>query len=316
MAMTPEELSRTIKSLAFAQGFCACGVSPADYLEQDDRALRQWVARERHGRMDYMARHQDKRADIRQLVPGARSVVSLAHSYLTETSEALSRRTGVAKYALGEDYHRVLKDKMHALCAELKKAAGAFSYRVFTDSAPVAERRWAERAGLGWIGKSSALIVPGVGSYIFLAEIVTDLDIAPDRQRIASKCGACRRCRMACPTGAIDDQGTIDARRCLSYATIELKESIPSSLASHLNGRVYGCDACLDACPWNRAAATTDEPRLQPLPLFRHLQRNDWPTLPHETFERELAASPVQRAGLDKIRDTIRAANDSEESPR
>lgn len=313
--MDPEELNRTIKSLALAQGFCACGVSPAGYLEQDDRTLRQWVAQGRHGRMDYMARNQDKRADVRQLVPGARNVISLAHTYLTGTSESISRRTGVARYALGEDYHRVLKDKMHALCAEVKKAVGEFSYRVFTDSAPVAERRIAERAGLGWIGKSSALIVPGAGSYVFLSEIVTDLDIAPDRQRVAPRCGACRRCRMACPTGAIDEDGTIDARRCLSYATIELKDTVPPSLAARLNGRVYGCDACLDACPWNRSAATTDEPRLQPLPLFQHLQRKDWLTMPHETFERELAASAIQRAGLDKIRDTIRAADRTEESP-
>ena len=304
MPANPEELNRTIKSLAFAQGFCACGIIQAQYLEQDDYALREWVAQGRHGQMDYLARNQEKRADIRLLVPGARSVIALAHSYLTVESRDISRRTGIAKYALGEDYHKVLKDKMHALCTELKKTAGEFSYRVFTDSAPVAERRIAQRAALGWIGKSSLFIVPGAGSYVFLSEIVTDLDIAPETDAQPNRCGACRRCRMACPTGAIDGQGTIDARRCLSYATIELKDPTPEALAEHLNGQVFGCDVCLDACPWNRQTTTTDEPRFQPLSLLRRIRRDDWTTMSEGTFRDELTNSPLQRAGLDKIRNT------------
>ena len=262
--------------------------------------------------MDYMARNPEKRADARLLVPGARSIIALAHSYLTPESREISRRTGVAKYALGEDYHKVLKDKMHALCSELKRSVGAFSYRVFTDSAPVAERRIAQRAALGWIGKSSLFIVPGAGSYVFLSEIITDLDIAPQTDTCPERCGACRRCRMACPTGAIGEQGTIDARRCLSYATIELKDPVPDPLAAHLQGRVYGCDACLDACPWNREAATTDEPRFQPLPLLRELRREDWLRLSPAVFRERLADSPLQRGGLDKIRSTVLRGEDRE----
>ena len=160
MSPSPEELCRQIQSLAFGQGFCACGIAPAEPLPEDARAIARWVEQGRNASLEYMARHADKREDIRRMVPGARSIICLAHSYLTDTSETVSRQTGVAKYALGEDYHTVLKDKMHRLCTELKKTAGEFSYRVFTDSAPVAERRLAQRAGLGWIGKSSQLILP------------------------------------------------------------------------------------------------------------------------------------------------------------
>ena len=237
-----------------------------------------------------------------------KSIVCLAHSYLTDTSETVSRQTGVAKYALGEDYHTVLKDKMHRLCAELKKTAGEFSYRVFTDSAPVAERRLAQRAGLGWIGKSTQLILPGVGSYVLLSEIVTDLALPPDEPFPGSRCGACRRCQMACPTGALDGQGTLDARKCLSYATIESRDDLPEDLSEKLGGRVFGCDACLDACPWNRHAGRTGEPRLQPLSALTPLQKSQWLTLDKETFDRTFALSPLQRAGWEKIRRTAEKA--------
>lgn len=308
MAASPEELNRKIKSLALGQGFCACGITRPEALEEDARALERWVAQGRHGRMEYMARNGDKRADARLLVQGARSVICLAHSYFTPLSKEVSRRTGIAKYALGEDYHTVLKDKMHALCAALKETAGDFSYRAFTDSAPVAERRLAQRAGLGWIGKSSLLILPDAGSYVFLSEIITELDIAPDAPFGPSRCGACRRCRIACPTGAIDDSGTIDARRCLSYATIELKEDIPADLAGKLGERIYGCDACLDACPWNGRPAQSDEPRLLPSDDLKTLRREDWLTMDPETFNRIFALSPLRRAGLDKIKRTAATA--------
>lgn len=308
MSPSPEEIRRQIQSLAFGQGFCACGIAPAEPLPEDARAIARWVEQGRNASLEYMARHADKREDIRRMVPGARSIICLAHSYLTDTSETVSRQTGVAKYALGEDYHTVLKDKMHRLCTELKKTAGEFSYRVFTDSAPVAERRLAQRAGLGWIGKSTQLILPKVGSYVFLSEIVTDLALPPDEPFPGSRCGACRRCQMACPTGAIDGQGTIDARKCLSYATIESRDDLPEDLAEKLGGRVFGCDACLDACPWNRHAERTGDPRLQPLSALASLQKSQWLTLDEATFRQVFTASPLRRAGWEKIRKTAEKA--------
>lgn len=307
METDPKNLNRLIKSLALEQGFCACGVTQADFLEEDAQVLEKWVAEGRHGQMGYMARNREKRADARLLVEGAKSIVCLAHSYYTRESEEVSKRTGIAKYALGEDYHTVLKNKMHVLCAALKEAAGDFSYRAFTDSAPVPERRLAQRAGLGWIGKSSMFISPDAGSYLFLSEIVTDLDIAPDTPFEQNKCGSCRRCRMACPTGAIDGSGTIDARKCLSYATIELKEDIPEELARKLGGRIYGCDTCMDVCPWNKYAALTKEPCFQPSEYLSRMTREDWTKMDPETFGREFARSPMQRAGLDKIKSNVAA---------
>ena len=269
--------------------------------------LEKWVAEGRHGQMGYMAQNQEKRADARLLVEGAKSIVCLAHSYYTRESKEISKRTGIAKYALGEDYHTILKSKMHVLCAALKEEAGDFSYRAFTDSAPVPERRLAQRAGLGWIGKSSMFISPDAGSYLFLSEIVTDLDIAPDAPFELNKCGACHRCQMACPTGAIDGSGTIDARKCLSYATIELKGNIPEELARKLGDRIYGCDTCMDVCPWNKYAALTEEPCFQPSGYLSRMNREDWIKMDPETFAREFARSPMQRAGLDKIKSNAAA---------
>ncbi len=303
----PKNLNQLIKSLALGQGFCACGVTRADFLEEDAQVLEKWVAEGRHGQMSYMARNREKRANVRLLVEGAKSIVCLAHSYYTRESEEVSKRTGVAKYAVGEDYHTVLKNKMHALCAALKEKTGDFSYRAFTDSAPVPERRLAQRAGLGWIGKSSMFISPDAGSYLFLSEIVTDLDIAPDTPFEQNKCGSCRRCRMACPTGAIDGSGTIDARKCLSYVTIELKENIPEKLACKLGGRIYGCDTCMDVCPWNKYAALTEEPCFLPSEYLSRMDREDWAKMDPETFEREFTRSPMQRAGLDKIKSNVAA---------
>lgn len=304
MDLTPETLNRHIKSLAAAQGFCACGITRAEPLAQDRGFLEKWLADGRQGEMGYLERHLEKRLDPRLLADHVKTIICLAHSYYTPTSPSVSASTGFAKYALGQDYHRILKDKMHTLCAALQTHTGPFPYRVFTDSAPVPERRLAQRAGLGWIGKSSMFIIPRAGSYLFLSEIFTPLDIAPDEPFTAHKCGACRRCQMACPTGAIDGSGAIDARKCLSYLTIEYKGNIPPEASGKLGHRVYGCDTCLDVCPWNKAPAATGEPAFQPLPTLARLRPQDWSQMDAETFQEQFSASPILRAGLDKIQRT------------
>lgn len=304
-----KHLSARIKELAARHGFDACGISEACFLEESAPRLEKWLAQGHHGTMGYMERNFDKRLDPRLLVPGAKSIVSLLMNYFPSAALPHERRPNVplfAKYSYGEDYHVVLREKMHSICAALKSEAGDFSYRVFTDSAPVLEREWARRAGLGWIGKNSHLIIPQAGSYFFLSEIILDLPLeydAPDTMQ--DRCGACRRCQMACPTGAIDGSRTIDASRCLSYLTIELKSEIPDSYVSKLGGRAYGCDACIDACPWNKFAKPSSQPRFSPQGNFLDLTCNEWLDMNEDTFTEKFSRTAFYRTGLDKIKSTI-----------
>lgn len=305
--MDAKNLSTRIKELAASHGFDACGISEACFLEESAPRLEKWLAQGHHGTMGYMERNFDKRLDPRLLVPGAKSVVSLLTNYFpSELREHRPNAPVFAKYSYGEDYHIVLREKMHSICNALKSEAGDFSYRVFTDSAPVLEREWARRAGLGWIGKNSHLIVPQAGSYFFLSEIILDLPLeydAPDTMQ--DRCGACRRCQMACPTGAIDGSRTIDASRCLSYLTIELKSEIPDSYVSKLGGRAYGCDACIDACPWNKFAKPSSQPHFSPLYGLLDLTCNEWLDMNEDTFTEKFSRTAFYRTGLEKLKSTI-----------
>lgn len=300
-------LSARIKELAAAHGFDACGISEACFLEESAPRLEKWLALGRNGTMDYMERNFDKRLDPRLLVPGAKSVVSLAANYYPSVRQTKSPGTPLfAKYSYGEDYHIVLREKMYSICDALKAEAGDFSYRVFTDSAPVLEREWARRSGLGWIGKNSHLIIPQAGSYFFLSEIILDLTLEYDApQTMQDRCGACRRCRMACPTGAIDGSRTIDASRCLSYLTIEFKGEIPDKYAAKLGGVAYGCDACIDACPWNKFAKPSPEVRFSPPEGFLDMTCGDWLGMDTDTFKEKFPRSSFYRTGLEKIKSTI-----------
>ena len=287
-----KHLSARIKELAARHGFDACGISEACFLEESAPRLEKWLAQGHHGTMGYMERNFDKRLDPRLLVPGAKSIVSLLMNYFPSSALPHERRPNVpifAKYSYGEDYHVVLREKMHSICAALKSEAGDFSYRVFTDSAPVLD-----------------LIIPQGGSYFFLSEIILDLPLeydAPDTMQ--DRCGACRRCQMACPTGAIDGSRTIDASRCLSYLTIELKSEIPDSYVSKLGGRAYGCDACIDACPWNKFAKPSSQPRFSPQGNFLDLTCNEWLDMNEDTFTEKFSRTAFYRTGLDKIKSTI-----------
>ncbi|MBQ5815440.1 MAG: tRNA epoxyqueuosine(34) reductase QueG, partial [Flavobacteriales bacterium] len=276
------------------------------HLQESEPHLKKWIDDGRAGSMAYMERNIDKRLDPSLLVEGSRSVISLLCNYYPSSRQEKDCPT-FASYAYGKDYHTVLKERMHLLCKLLKEEIGDFSYRVFTDSAPVLEREWARRAGLGVIGKSGMLISPTGGSYFFISEIICDLELEEDsplpQQDI---CKGCRKCQMACPTGAIDGSRSIDARRCLSYHTIESHDDIPRDIASRLSGRVYGCDICLEVCPWNRLARPTHIEEFLINAHLRVMKKEDWEEIDQERFNEVFKDSPIKRAGIEKIRRTLR----------
>lgn len=304
--LSPSELSSLVKRLALEAGFDACGVSRVCHLDESETHLTDWLEKGKMASMGYMARNIDKRLDPSLLVEGSRSVISLLCNYYPSTRQEEGTPT-FASYSYGKDYHSVLKDRMHAICSRLKEEIGDFSYRVFTDSAPVLEREWARRSGLGVIGKSGMLIVPGKGSYFFISEIICNLELEYDSPLPTQDiCKGCRRCQMACPTGAIDGSRTIDARRCISFHTIESSEDVPEDIAAQLSGRVYGCDACLEACPWNSLSSPTHIEEFSINEALRVIKKEDWEKMEEEEFDKTFKDSSICRAGLRKIQRTLK----------
>ncbi|MFM7587431.1 MAG: tRNA epoxyqueuosine(34) reductase QueG, partial [Bacteroidota bacterium] len=255
-----------VKEEAKRIGFHACGISRAEFLEEDAPRLEQWLKSGMQGHMGYMERNFDMRLDPRKLVPGARSVVSLLFNYHNPDPVGGDDTPRIAQYAYGEDYHFVLRDKLRELLDCLRARIGQIEGRIFVDSAPVLEKSWAARSGLGWVGKNTNLITREQGSYFFLCELISDLELAPDGS-MADYCGTCTRCIDACPTEAILPDKVIDGSRCISYFTIELKEQlIPGEMKGRFDGWMFGCDVCQDVCPWNRFSTPTREPAFRPLP--------------------------------------------------
>ena len=286
-------------------GFEACGISRAGFLSEDAPRLEQWLKQGYHGQMGYMENHFEKRLDPTKLVPGAKSVISLLYNYFPlEIQNKDSYQ--IAKYAYGEDYHQVIRNRLKSLVTILQSSIGEFNARVFTDSAPVMERTWAQKSGLGWLGKHSLLISKQKGSYFFLAEIITDLEFDYDPPFAADHCGSCTRCIDACPTDAILPNNTIDASKCISYFTIELKDEIPEAYKNKFEDWAFGCDICQDVCPWNRFSKPNHEEKFQPDPRLLSNSKSDWEEITEEVFREIFKRSAVKRTKFKGFQRNIR----------
>lgn len=297
-----ENYAVIIKAKAKKFGFQSCGISKADFLEEDAPSLEGWLKNGFHGEMSYMENHFDKRLDPRKLVDGASSVISLSYNYFPKEDLASINDLKISKYAYGEDYHEVIKEILREMVAELKTEIGDFDCRVFTDSAPILERSWARKSGIGWVGKNANLITKQHGSFYFLAEIICDLELAEDFPD-TDHCGTCTRCIEACPTDAIVSEKIIDGSKCISYATIELKNEIPEHFRNRMQDWMFGCDICQDVCPWNRFAKPHHQDRFQPKDFLRNFKKEDWKNLTQELFSEIFRKSPVKRtkfAGLKR----------------
>ncbi len=293
--------AQLIKAKATELGFQFCGISKADFLADEAPRLEAWLKAGHHGAMGYMAQHFDMRLDPRKLVPGAKSVVSLLFNYYPE-EEQPADAPKVARYAYGRDYHKVIKKKLLELMKRLEKEIGAIEGRAFVDSAPVMERQWAAKAGLGWTGKNTLLINKGSGSWYFLAELILDLELEPDGP-VKDHCGKCTACIDACPTEAITPF-RVEANKCISYLTIELKEQIPAEFAGKMENWVFGCDICQEVCPWNRFAQKQQEPDFKPR-SFLKWSKSDWEEMTEAMFADVFAGTPLKRAGFTKLKSSL-----------
>lgn len=299
--MNLSDHSQFIRNTALRLGFDQCGIAAARPLDDDARRLEQWLKAGRQGTMSYMERHFDLRIDPRKLIPGARSVITLLMNYYPETlQQGLPK---VAKYAYGQDYHDVIRNKLNTLLHEIRTHVGEVQGRGFVDSAPVLERSWARLSGLGWIGKNGNLIRKKSGSFFFIATLITDLPLTYDNPYTHDHCGTCTRCIDACPTEAILPDKVIDGSRCISYFTIELKEQlIPGEMKGRFDGWMFGCDVCQDVCPWNRFSTPTREPAFRPLPEILNYRVSDWEALTEEAFPVIFRSSPLKRSRYAGIR--------------
>ncbi len=298
------EYSALIKREAKRLGFLSCGIAKAGFLEEEAPKLEKWLKEGRHGKMHYMENYFDKRLDPTLLVPGAKSVVSLLLNYHSEEKQQDPAAPKISSYAYGEDYHLVIKEKLKELLQLLNDKIGEIDGRVFVDSAPVMDKAWAARAGLGWVGKNTNLISKQVGSFFFIAELIIDIELAYDLP-VADHCGSCTACIDACPTEALIAPYQIDGSKCISYATIELKESIPSQFKNKMDGWAFGCDICQTVCPWNRFATPHQEPRFNPNKELLELTQNDWLELTEETFKRVFKKSAVKRTNFKGLKRNI-----------
>jgi epoxyqueuosine reductase len=302
--MTRTEATALLKSEAKRLGFIEARVARADFLTDEAPRLEEWLKGGMHGSMRYMENHFDKRLDPRLLVPGAQSIVSLAFNYYPEPSDLEGDdRPRVARYAYGEDYHRVVKDRLFELLDVLRTAVGDLDGRCFVDSAPVMERAWAERSGLGWVGKNSLILRKNTGSYFFLAELIVDYEFVADLP-VADHCGTCTRCIDACPTQAIVAPKVVDSARCISHATIELHGALPREMADALHPWVFGCDICQEVCPWNRHAEPHQEPLFNP-GTWVEWTLDDWRAASQSGFDAAFGKSAAARTGLERIQRNV-----------
>lgn len=281
-------------------GFLACGFSAANCLENERDRLQDWLTQGYHGEMGYMENHFEKRLDPTLLVEGSKTVISLAYNYFPQKTQKINAPK-VAKYAYGEDYHKVVKDQGFLLLEYIKTLNSEAQGRVFVDSAPVMERQWAEQSGIGWIGKNSLIIRKGIGSFFFLAEIIVNIEIEPDKPT-TDHCGSCTACIDACPTQAIVSDKVIDATKCISYLNIEKRSELLPLEKESLNQWIFGCDICQDVCPWNRFSVPTEEKRFTPAGEWIEWEAENWQTITSAQFAENLGKTPITRAGFEKLK--------------
>lgn len=295
------QLNKKIKQLAQQYGFDYCGIARAEPLDDDARRLEKWLQQGMHGNMAYMANHFELRTDPARLVPGAQSVITFLKNYYPAQQQPQDPPQ-ISKYAYGQDYHDIIRKQLNQLLAEMRSTIGEIQGRGFVDSAPVLERSWAVRSGLGWVGKNGNLIHKQAGSFFFIATLITDLPLQADDPFAKDYCGSCTRCIDACPTEAILPNKVVDGSRCISYFTIELKEAmLPQEMAGKFDNRLFGCDICQDVCPWNRFSTPHSEPGFAPVPEVLAFTRQDWEHLSETAFKQVFQKSALKRTGWKGI---------------
>jgi epoxyqueuosine reductase len=302
---TIAEISVAIRKKALELGFAGCGFSRAEALPEHALRLREWLDRGYHAGMQYMAGHFDKRTDPTLLVEEAKSVISLLYSYHTDKKQEDPQAPVISRYAFGKDYHFFLKEKMSRLLEFMRERFGEVRGRAFVDSAPVLDRAWAQRAGLGWIGRNSCLISRKAGSFVFIGELIVDLELEYKAVPEGDYCGSCNRCVEACPTQAILPERVLDARRCISYQTIENRSAVDAKFRESLEGRLFGCDICQEVCPWNRNLPNHAEPAFDPPVGLLEMTRSEWETMDQEQYRRLFKDSAIERAGFQKLKQTL-----------
>jgi epoxyqueuosine reductase len=298
-----EKYSKLIKAESKRLGFLSCGISKAEFLEEEAPRLESWLNKNHHGQMAYMENHFDKRLNPKLLVDDCKSVISLLLNYFP-SEEQNSYSYKISKYAYGQDYHFVIKEKLKELLNTIQSKIGDVSGRAFVDSAPVLDKAWAAKSGLGWIGKNSNLITQKVGSFYFIAELIIDLELEYD-YATTDHCGTCTACLDACPTDAIVAPYVVDGSKCISYFTIELKDNLPIEMKGKFDDWAFGCDVCQDVCPWNRFSKPHNEPLFNPNPELLSFSKRDWDEITNDTFNKVFKNSAVKRTKFEGFKRNI-----------
>ncbi|MDP1728427.1 MAG: tRNA epoxyqueuosine(34) reductase QueG [Bacteroidota bacterium] len=296
--------TQRIKQEAQRLGFSFCGIAKAQFLEAEAPKLEAWLNQHKQGEMHYMENYFDKRLDPTKLVEGSKSVISLLYNYYNPKEVFQKDALKISKYAYGQDYHQVIKDKLKQLLAFIQDEIGEVHGRAFVDSAPVLEKAWAVKSGLGWMGKNTNIINKGSGSFYFLSELIIDLELEYDNP-VTNHCGTCTACIDACPTEAIVAPYQVDGSKCISYFTIELKDAIPLEMKGKFENWMFGCDVCQDVCPWNRFAKSHKEPLFEPETALAEMKQQDWKDITEEVFDRLFKKSPVKRTRYNGFKRNI-----------
>jgi len=308
--LTKKLLSDFIKKEALNAGFFDCGISAVKHLPNDEKRMEMWLNNNMNADMLYLERNKEKRYNPALLVENSKSIISVLYTYYPEKIIDTENNFRISKYAYGEDYHYVIKNKLRVIANEIEKKTGKFNYRVFVDSAPVLDRAWARESGLGFTGKNTSLINKKGGSYFFIGHIICDLDLDYESKAVANSCGTCTKCIQACPTNALEPF-KLDANKCISYLTIENKGEIPNEFKDKMNNYIFGCDICTDVCPWNRFAKPTKEVAFKPKEELMAMRKNDWINLDKSKFNKLFKGTAFERAGFDGLKRNINFVKES-----